>query len=228
MKTFCRVNLYRDSEKIGSLSFNKNEEPNIALLGDRTSVAVAGQVVDTLELEPVDAGFHHDQWTVEARVGTENKRVVAPIPSKGSKPRSLEFRHGGASGWKVLVRSKARISGSLRSQTIYAQTYLYDGATTIAKIFHTSASSIPTISLTSDSTDVKYNGTPITTAVFDPLDPGLTATTHGFDIVGTCGQSIREDIPESNESDTSVTYECTQAGSAWTLKVETKKKESSN
>lgn len=107
--------------------------------------------------------------------------------------------------------------------TVYAKTEFFDGTTLVGTVSHTNASSIATIGLTADGTSVKYGGTAITTAIFTPLDVGLTASFHSLDITGTCGMTIRLSIPSAGQSDSLNTYACSQ-GTGWTFKVETKAK----
>jgi len=107
--------------------------------------------------------------------------------------------------------------------TVYAKTEFFDGTSLIGTVSHTNASSIATIGLTANTSTVMYGGTAITTAVFTPLDVGLTASFHSLEIVGNCGMTIRLSIPSAGQSDADNEYSCSQ-GTGWTFKVETKAK----
>lgn len=104
--------------------------------------------------------------------------------------------------------------------TVYAKTEFYNGTTLEAMVEHTSASSIPTLTLDADVNATKYDGDVVTSVLFTPLDSGLTAERHTLQIVGTCATTLEFEIPDAGGSYATDQYSCAAAG--WNLQIRTK------
>ena len=108
--------------------------------------------------------------------------------------------------------------------TVYAKTEFYNGTTLKATVDHTNAASIPTLTLDGDVDDVKYQGDVVTSVVFTPLDPGLTAERHVLQVVGTCATTQQYTIPGYGDPSNDDEYNCSSTGTGWSLQVRTKPK----
>lgn len=224
MTTYYRINLYRGSTRVGTIESSDRTPPHVVLAAADLEVKFNGSIIDAIELDPVDPSFSNKSWTVVFDFGDTTKEMTIPIPKgEGSE---LSMRHRGRCGWTVYVRTKGSGAPAVKqlSTTVYAKTEFFNGTTLVATVDHTNASSIPTLTLDADVNDVKYQGSVVTSAVFTPLDAGLTATWHRLKIVGSCATTLRQAIPDYGDPPTNSQFECSEGSPGWTLKVETKPK----
>lgn len=225
MTTYYRINLYRGSTRVGTHQSSDRTPPRVVLTADELQVKFNGVLVDGIEFEPVDVSFSNKAWTVVFDFGDTTKEMTIPIP-KGDGSE-LSMSHRGKCGWTVYLRTrgaKPRSEERSRTTTVYAKTEFFNDTTLVATVNHTNASSIPTISLDADVNDVEYQGSVITSAVFTPLDAGLTARVHSLQIVGSCATTLTQTIPAYGSPPTESQFSCSEGSPGWTLKVETKPK----